>query len=70
MLKPDYKKEYVYNLVKLAQTNDIKALEELVKRVQRDIYALFSYLTHKRNDISDLTQETLLKMRQQEWQHR
>ena len=37
-------------------------MEELIRRVQKNIFTLFSYLTDKRQDIADLTQEALLKM--------
>lgn len=49
-------------MISLAQSGDTKALEELIRRVQKQIYAMFSHLTDKKSDISDLTQETLLKM--------
>ena len=62
MPKFSYKKRDIQALVYLAQKDDIKALEELVRRVQKNIYALFAHLVDKREDISDLTQETLLKM--------
>ena len=62
MTKSTYKKREIITLVELAQRGDIKALEELIKRVQKNIFTMFSYLTDKRQDIADLTQETLLKM--------
>lgn len=62
MTKSKYKKGDIISLIKEAQNNDIKALEELIRRVQKHIYALFSHLTQKKEDILDLTQETLLKM--------
>ncbi|MBR1776225.1 sigma-70 family RNA polymerase sigma factor [bacterium] len=49
-------------LINYAQKNDIKALEELIRRIQRDVFCMFSYLTDNRQDISDLTQEALLKI--------
>ena len=61
MLKPDYKKISRNDIIKLAQNGDIKALEELIKREQKNIYAMFSYLTDKKQDVSDMTQEALLK---------
>lgn len=57
-----YKKKDTNSLIILAQNKDIKALEELIKRSQRNIFAMFSYLTDKRQDIADLTQEVLLRM--------
>ena len=62
MQKSNYKKGEVETLINFAQKGDIKALEELIRRVQKDVYAFFSHLTDKKEDISDLTQEALLKM--------
>lgn len=62
MAKSTYKKRDINTLAVLAQKGDVKALEELIKRVQKNIFTMFSYLTDKRQDIADLTQEALLKM--------
>lgn len=62
MSKSIYKKREINELILLAQKGDTKALEELIKRVQKSIFTMFSYLTDKRQDIADLTQEALLKM--------
>lgn len=62
MTKSVYKKKDIYALIKEAQSGDNKALEELIKRIQKSVFTMFSYLTDKRQDISDLTQEALLKM--------
>jgi RNA polymerase sigma-70 factor (ECF subfamily) len=62
MSKHVYKNKDVISLVTLAQGSDIKALEELIKRVQKHIFAIFAHLVEKPEDISDLTQEVLLKM--------
>ena len=62
MSKRIYKKEKLETLIPLAQNGDIKALEEIIRKIQKHVYALFSHLTNKKEDISDLTQETLLKM--------
>ncbi len=62
MSKSDHKKGNIVSLVLHAQEGDIKALEELIKRIQKHVYAMFSHLTEKKEDIADLTQETLLKM--------
>ena len=62
MSKTRLKKENLNNLIINSQNGNIKALEELIKRVQKHIYSIFSHLTQKKEDISDLTQETLLKM--------
>jgi len=57
----DYKKEDMSEIIKLSQNGDIKALEELIRRIQKKVFAMFSYFTTKREDIADLTQEALLK---------
>lgn len=62
MSKSKYKKMDICSLIMMAQHGDAKALEELVRRVQQNIFVMFSYLTDKRQDIADLTQEVLLKM--------
>ncbi len=62
MSKSRYKKRDINTLILFAQKGDSKALEELIRRVQKNIYTMFSYLTDKRHDVSDLTQEALLKM--------
>ena len=49
-------------LIESAISGDMKAMEELIRRVQKDIFTMFSYLTNRRQDASDLTQEALLKM--------
>lgn len=58
----DYKNENITTIIILAQNNDIKAIESLIRREQKHIYAIFSHLTEKREDVADLTQETLVKM--------
>lgn len=62
MSKSSYRKESITNLISIAQTGDFKAIEELIRRIQKQIYAIFSHLTDKKDDISDLTQEVLIKM--------
>ena len=57
-----YKKRDLHTIIALAQENDSKALEELIRRVQKNIFTMFGYLTEKRQDIADLTQEVLVKM--------
>ena len=57
-----YKAEEMNKLILSAQKGDIKALEELIKRIQKNVYGMFNYLTEKKQDVSDLTQEALLKM--------
>lgn len=62
MKTADYKKEEINTIIQLSQNGDMKALEELIRRIQKDVYVLFSYTVEKRQDISDLTQEALLKV--------
>ena len=62
MSKLVYKKKDIQSLIEIAQSGDSKALEEIIRRIQRHVYALFSHLVDKKEDISDLTQEALLKM--------
>ncbi len=60
--KLQYRKMNLEELVVLSQQNDFKALEELIKREQKNIFATFSYLTNKRENVADLTQEALLRL--------
>ena len=62
MSKSNYKKLNINSLIITAQKGDIKALEELIRRVQKNVYAMFVHLTERKEDISDLTQDVLLKM--------
>lgn len=62
MSKSIYRKKDIFALIILSQQGDIKALEELIRKTQREVYAIFSHLTESKNDIADLTQEVLLKM--------
>lgn len=57
-----YKSDSLNNLIELAQNGDIKALEELLRRIQKNVFAMFCYLADKRQDVSDLTQEALIKI--------
>ena len=56
-----YKRKNLITLIKLAQQDDAKALDELVKRYQQQVYSSFSSL-NPNTDISDLTQEAMVKM--------
>ncbi len=60
--KRKYKEMNLYDLICSAQENDYDALEELIKREQKNIYASFCYLGASKENISDLTQETLFRM--------
>ena len=50
------------NLILLAQQDDYYALEELIKREQKNAYAMFYYYDPERQDLADLTQEALFRM--------
>ena len=62
MVKTNYKKIPQYILIEMAQKDNFEALEELIKRIQKDIYAIFAHICHKREVVSDLTQEALVKI--------
>ncbi len=58
----DYKNQDISKLVKKAQKDDSKALEELIRREQKSVYATLYYLNVAPDEIMDLTQEILLKV--------
>ena len=60
--KLHYKKMSLEQLVTLAQQEDFKALEEIVRREQKNIFATFTYLHSNSENIYDLTQDALLRM--------
>ena len=60
--KSQYKKMRLEDLVINAQNEDYKALEELVRREQKNVFATFTYLNKKDDNVYDLTQDALLKM--------
>lgn len=60
--KLQYRKMTTEELVVLSQQNDLKALEELIRREQKNVFATFSYLAKKRENVADLTQEALLRL--------
>lgn len=60
--KLQYKKMSLEELIGLSQKDDFKALEELIRREQKSVFAAFSYLSDKRENIADLTQEVLLRV--------
>lgn len=57
-----YKKIPLEELVILSQNSDYKALEELIKREQKNVFATFTYLNKKRENVADMTQEALMRM--------
>lgn len=52
----------IYDLVIHSQSDNYDALEELIKREQKNIYSSFCYLGANKETVSDLTQETLFRM--------
>lgn len=57
-----YKKMPIEELVVLSQQEDFKALEELIRKIQHDVYATLSYMSRNNENINDLTQDVLLKV--------
>lgn len=62
LLKKNHKKLPREELILLAQQDNYHALEELIKREQKNAYATFYYLNTSKDDILDLTQEALFRM--------
>lgn len=60
--KRKYKDMNLYDLICSCQENDYDAIEELIKREEKNIYASFCYLDAPKESISDLTQEVLFRM--------
>lgn len=60
--RKQYKTKTLEEIIKLAQEDNLDAVEELIKRNQNNVYASFYYLSSNCEDILDLTQEALLKM--------
>ncbi len=57
-----YKKMNTQELVVLSQQDDFKALEELIRKIQKDVFATLSYMLKSNENLYDLTQEVLLKV--------
>lgn len=62
MQKLSYKKMPREELITHAQQDDFKALEELIRREQKNIYTTLMYLSGNKDNVYDLTQETLFKI--------
>lgn len=60
--RDNYRNLDIAELIQKCQQDDKFALEELVRRQEKNVYAAFYYLDPKRADIADLTQEALLRM--------
>jgi len=61
-IKLSYKKMSLNEIIVLSQQNDFKAIEELIRREQKNVYASFSYLSNNSENVSDLTQEALFRV--------
>ena len=57
-----YKKMSIEELVVLSQKDDFKALGELIKKIQKEVYATLAYFAKNDENVYDLTQEVLLKV--------
>lgn len=57
----DYKKEEFNKIIEYSQQGEEKAVEELIRRIQQNVFTMFNYLTNKKQDVYDLTQEALIK---------
>ena len=57
-----YKKMSLEELVVLSQKDDFKALGELLKKIQKEVYATLAYFVKNDDNVYDLTQEVLLKI--------
>ncbi len=62
MAKLSYKKMPREELIAYSQQDDFKALEELIRREQKNIYTALMYLSGNKDNVYDLTQETLFKI--------
>ena len=62
ILKLRHKNLSQEELIILAQQDDYSALEELIRREQKNAYTAFYYLNPQKEDIADLTQEALYRM--------
>ena len=62
MVRKKYKEKDVLSLVVHAKNGDYRALEELIKREQRNIYSAFCFLGANQENLADLTQEALFRM--------
>lgn len=62
MNRVNYKKLPMIELIEYTQNLDMKATAELIKRSQKGIYTFFAHLCPVHESVSDLTQETLIKI--------
>ncbi len=61
-MKYTLKNNNLDELIELAQKGDMEALEEIIKRQQKTVFATLYYLNAKPDEIMDLTQEVLFKV--------
>jgi RNA polymerase sigma-70 factor (ECF subfamily) len=57
-----YKNLELLDLIKKCQQDDRIALEELIRRNQKNVFSAFYHLDPAREDLSDLVQEALFRM--------
>lgn len=62
LMKLKFKNETTENLIQKAQNDDFEALEEIIRREEKNIYATLYYMNAKCDEISDLVQEILFKV--------
>lgn len=61
-MRKKYKEMNVFELINEAKKDNYQALEELIKREQKNIYTAFCFLGICGENASDLTQEALFRM--------
>ena len=61
-MKYSIKNNNLNELIELAKKGDIEALEEIIKRQQKTVFATLYYLNAKPDEIMDITQEILFKV--------
>ena len=61
-MKHKVKNNDLNELIELAQKGDMMALEEIIKRQQKTVFATLYYLNAKPDEIMDITQEILFKV--------
>ncbi len=61
-MKYNLKNNNLDELINLAQKGDMEALEEIIRRQQKNVFATLYYLDAKPDEIMDLTQEILFKV--------
>ena len=61
-MKYSIKNNNLNELIELAKKGDMEALEEIIKRQQKTVFATLYYLNAKPDEIMDITQEILFKV--------